>query len=99
MKIVKIDRIEYTNENGQLHRENGPAIEHSNGSKYWYLNGKLHRENGPAIKHPDGSKFWYINNKIIVVAVRNHNQNNLPIMLLYIFYHFFVLVFPYIFVK
>ena len=26
--------------NGQLHREDGPAIEYSNGHKAWYLNGQ-----------------------------------------------------------
>ena len=26
--------------NGQLHREDGPAIEYADGSKAWYLNGK-----------------------------------------------------------
>lgn len=25
--------------NGKLHRENGPAVEGSNGEKYWYLDG------------------------------------------------------------
>lgn len=25
--------------NGRLHREDGPAIEYPNGTKYWYLNG------------------------------------------------------------
>jgi len=30
--------------NGNLHREDGPAIEWNNGTKYWYLNGNLHRE-------------------------------------------------------
>ena len=25
--------------NDKLHRTDGPAIEHSNGNKYWYLNG------------------------------------------------------------
>jgi hypothetical protein len=29
--------------------ENGPAVERSNGTKYWYLNGERHREDGPAI--------------------------------------------------
>ena len=24
--------------NGNLHREDGPAIEYANGTKYWYLN-------------------------------------------------------------
>jgi len=26
--------------NGELHREDGPAIEYANGYKSWYLNGK-----------------------------------------------------------
>ena len=26
--------------NGDLHREDGPAIEAANGTKYWYINGK-----------------------------------------------------------
>jgi hypothetical protein len=47
----------------QLHREDGPAIERSDGTKCWYLNGKLHCEDGPAIEHSDGTKFWYLNGK------------------------------------
>jgi hypothetical protein len=44
--------------NGKLHREDGPAVEWTNGSKSWYLNGNLHREDGPAIEWEakDGSK-------------------------------------------
>ena len=26
-----------------FHRKNGPAIEYTNGNKYWYKNGKWHR--------------------------------------------------------
>jgi len=26
--------------NGNLHRTDGPAVEHANGEKCWYLNGK-----------------------------------------------------------
>jgi hypothetical protein len=44
-----------------LHREDGPAIEWSNGHKAWYLNGKYHREDGPAVEHSSGSKSWYLN--------------------------------------
>jgi len=29
---------EYLNELGQFHREDGPAMEYSNGTKLWYLN-------------------------------------------------------------
>ena len=52
------DRIEYRNEKGQYHREDGPAIEFINGSKEWYLNGQLHRLDGPAIEYRDGNKYW-----------------------------------------
>ena len=34
--------------NGQLHRENGPALENINGDQFYYQYGKLHREDGPA---------------------------------------------------
>ena len=30
--------------NGNLHREDGPAIEYANGTKYWWLNGKEYTE-------------------------------------------------------
>lgn len=49
--------------NGQLHREDGPAIEYDNGNKSWYINGKLHREDGPAIELVNCSSIWYINGK------------------------------------
>jgi len=26
--------------NGQLHREDGPAVEYADGSKFWFLNGE-----------------------------------------------------------
>ena len=46
-----------------LHREDGPAIEGTNGYKEWVLNGKLHREDGPAIERADGRKEWYLNGR------------------------------------
>jgi hypothetical protein len=48
----------------KLTRKGYELLEHSNGSKYWYLNGKLHREDGPAIEHSSGNKFWYLNGKL-----------------------------------
>jgi len=47
--------------NGKLHRENGPAVEHSNGSKAWYINGKRHREDGPSCEWDNGDRFWHLN--------------------------------------
>jgi hypothetical protein len=45
--------------NGELHREDGPAIERADGYKAWWLNGNLHRENGPAIEYANGDKYWF----------------------------------------
>ncbi len=53
--------------NGELHREDGPAIEYSNGDKEWYLNGKRHREDGPAVECA-GDKWWYLNGKCMTEA-------------------------------
>jgi hypothetical protein len=61
IKVEFVDRIEYKNEQGQLHREDGPACEYNNGSKSWYINGKCHREDGPAIDFYNGPKIWYLN--------------------------------------
>ena len=46
--------------NGELHREDGPAVERANGNKEWHLNGKCHREDGPAIEYAYGDKAWYL---------------------------------------
>jgi len=46
--------------NGNLHREDGLAIEYGSGDKEWWVNGKLHRENGPAIEDDDGDKYWFL---------------------------------------
>jgi hypothetical protein len=43
-----------------IHREDGPAIEYSDGTKAWYRNSLLHREDGPAIEWADGGKRWYL---------------------------------------
>ena len=61
--IVKVyeDRTEWYNEQNQLDREDGPAIEYANGSKYWYRNDQCHREGGHAIEFADGTKYWYLN--------------------------------------
>ena len=40
------------NDQGKLHRTDGPAVEYRDGSVEWYLHGKRHREDGPAIDGP-----------------------------------------------
>jgi hypothetical protein len=53
------------NAQGQLHRDEGPAIEWFDGAKDWYQNDLLHREDGPACEWPSGYKQWYIKGKLI----------------------------------
>jgi hypothetical protein len=48
----------------KLHREDGPAIEYTNGNYEWYFDGKYHREDGPAVKE-GGTYKWYIHGKLI----------------------------------
>jgi hypothetical protein len=43
---------------GQLHREDGPAIE-EDGYNAWYRNGQRHREDGPAVILASGVELWY----------------------------------------
>ena len=48
---------------GKWHREDGPAVEWTDGSKSWFLNGNLHREDGPAYEQPDGYKEWWLHHE------------------------------------
>ena len=59
-KIIDRDGTEYYKD-GVLHREDGPAVEWLNGSKFWFINGKRHREDGPAFVWADGTNNWYLN--------------------------------------
>lgn len=52
------------NEDGELHREDGPAVLDTIGAEEWYLNGKRHREDGPAYLHPGVSEEWYLNGQL-----------------------------------
>ena len=53
------------NDKGKPHSLYSPAVEYSNGDKYWYQNGERHREDGPAIERDDGSKEWYLWDRFI----------------------------------
>lgn len=56
---MKKGELLHTDEYGKFHCDNGPAIEHSDGTKEWYFHGQRHRSNGPAIELPDGTTYWY----------------------------------------
>lgn len=47
-------------QNGQLHRDSGPAIVYMlSAGEEWYQNGYRHRDDGPAITDYYGTKMWF----------------------------------------
>ncbi len=64
MEIIKLpDRTEYRL-NGDLHREDGPAVEYINGDVLYYMNGKRHRLGNPAIERTSGYKAYFMNGEL-----------------------------------
>ena len=53
------DRIEHRDGEGRLHRLDGPALIHANGSVKWYRHGVRHREGAPACVYVNGTRKWY----------------------------------------
>ncbi len=49
----------YYNDQGQRHREDGPAIMFSNGDMSYFQNGLRHRTDGPAVVYGDGKYIEY----------------------------------------
>lgn len=63
-KLNAQGQIVYRNEQGQLHREDGPASIWQDGTKFWFVNGKLHREGAPAVEWSHGGREWRIDGVI-----------------------------------
>jgi len=49
----------YFDSKGNLHREDGPAVEHISGEVMYFIHGRLHREDGPAYASADGDELIY----------------------------------------
>jgi hypothetical protein len=58
--ISKTGTKSWFNAKGELHRDDGPAVEWADGDKEWYQNGLWHREDGPAVEWHNGSKWWIL---------------------------------------
>jgi len=54
-----------------IHRLDGPAVEHADGHKAWYVEGKRHRLDGPAVECADGYKTWWVKGKRLSEAEFN----------------------------
>lgn len=58
-----IDRGEWKDENGEHHREDGPAVI-NHGRVHWYRHGKLHCICGPAVRGRQSSQNeWWVNGR------------------------------------
>jgi len=69
-KIINLDKYDYPeinsngdkvwyNSEGELHRENGPAVICPNAYTVYWVNGKIHRLDGPAVIFYNGTEeFW-----------------------------------------
>ena len=62
---ITIDRVgtrRYYDSTGQLHRDDGPAVEYADGVTAWYQNNLLHRTDGPAVEWKNGGgRIWFMN--------------------------------------
>ena len=61
IEVTRAGTRRYYNNAGELHRDEGPAVEWADSTKVWYQNDHIHRTAGPAIEHPDGTKEWWQN--------------------------------------
>ena len=58
VEVAKDGTRRYYNNAGELHRDEGPAVEWPDGSKGWVQNGQYHRTDGPAMERANGTKEW-----------------------------------------
>jgi len=55
----------YLNDEGKLHRLDGPAVEYYNsGSKEWYINGNRHQNIDPVAEYSIGTKYWLFKGRL-----------------------------------
>ena len=62
--------------NGRLHREDGPAIEYTNGESHWVVHSKSHRLDGPAVILANGETKWFINDYNVTDKINKWAKEN-----------------------
>jgi hypothetical protein len=62
-KVCRLGSVSWEDDDGKLHREDGPAAIYADGSKAWAIHGLYHRVDGPAIQYSTGQTEWRINGK------------------------------------
>ena len=68
-KYINAFGIEHWYQNGQYHRDGGPAFTYPNGEEHWYQLGNLHRDSGPASVYIKGNICWYNNGMLLLEDV------------------------------
>lgn len=58
--ITSDNTFKWYNSEGQLHRENGPAIIYKDGTREWYIHGQLTKVDGPEFNHKLSVSFPWI---------------------------------------
>ena len=53
--------IRWYDDEHELHRDGGRALESYKDAELWYQHGELHRVGGPAVVFKNGDKSWYEN--------------------------------------
>jgi hypothetical protein len=64
----------FHDDEGRLHRDNGPAMIHHDGEEWW-VHGQLHRETGPAWIEPRG-EWWFMRGNEITEQVLDWIDEN-----------------------
>ena len=57
--------VQWLNDKGHVHREDGPAEVWNDGEQYWYRHGRSHFAHGPADLWADGRMAWFEDSKLL----------------------------------
>ncbi len=52
-------KIVWRDANGDIHREDGPALIRADGTQERWQHGYRHRDDGPAVINAEGTQFWF----------------------------------------
>ena len=58
-EFTPTEYLEYVDDDGNYHREDGPAYYSSSREYKFYIHGRLHREDGPAVMFYGEPKWYY----------------------------------------
>lgn len=60
----RIGCVTWRDDDGNYHREEGPAVVSSDRSQEWFFDDRRHRIDGPAVEYANGYKEWWVNGNL-----------------------------------